>query len=140
MLTVLLLNSSIFFIIQAAEENIVVTDGSEVFLPDSSTEVEAANARRESIDGSDTINGHMSVLLPASSVLKAESLGLGCSAFKLGRDARGGSYDEHSDKNGKLNIDSDSYISELPSGCLTTSGQSRDTNDDTLVLHSAKVV
>jgi hypothetical protein len=133
MLTVVLLNSSIFFIIQAAEENIVVTDGSEVFLPDSSTEVEAANARRESIDGSDTINGHMSVL-------KAESLGLGCSAFKLGRDALGGSYDEHSDKNGKLNIDSDSYISELPSGCLTTSGQSRDTNDDTSVLHSAKVV
>ncbi|GLT54158.1 hypothetical protein SLA2020_273800 [Shorea laevis] len=92
----------------AAEESIVVADGFEVVLPDTSTEVEAANSRIESIDGSDTINGHMSEL-------KAESLELGCSAFKLGRDEQGGSYEEHSIKMGK------------------------NANDDTLVLHSAKV-
>lgn len=139
MLTAILLNSSNFFIIQAGEENIVVADGFKVFLPDTPTEVEAANARRESTDGSNTINGHISVLLPASSELKAESLELGCSALKLGRDAHGGSYEEHSDINEKVNINSDSYISDRPSGGLTTSGQSRDANDDTLVLHSAKV-
>ncbi|XP_062166108.1 protein RRP6-like 2 [Alnus glutinosa] len=123
----------------AAEENIVVADGFEVFLPDTPTEVEAANARRESIDCSNTINGHISVLLPASSELKAESSELGCSALKLGRGAHGGSYEEHSDKSEEVNINSDSCISDRPSGGLTTSGQSRDANDDTLVLHSAKV-
>lgn len=132
-LSVILLNSSNFFIIQAAEESIVVADGFEVVLPDTPAEVEAANSRIESIDGSDTINGHMSEL-------KAESLELGCSALKLGRDEQGGSYEEHSDKNGKVSIDSGSYISEPPSGGLSTSGQSRNANDDTLVLHSAKVV
>ncbi|KAG6642846.1 protein RRP6-like 2 isoform X1 [Carya illinoinensis] len=120
-----------------SEENIVVTDGSEAFLHDAPAYSQGANARGESIEAGDVKNSN-SVLLPACSEHKDESLELGCSASELGRDGQGGSF-EVLDKNVKVNTGSDGYIAELPTERLAAL-QSSKANDDTLVSASTKVV
>ncbi|KAL4607149.1 hypothetical protein ACB092_09G153700 [Castanea dentata] len=120
-----------------ASEETTVTDGSDAFSPDAPRKREAANARRVSIDGGDTMNGNMSALLH-SPQLKDESSELGCSASEVDKDGRGFPF-EHSDKSGNISINSDGYSSQLVGGSLTT-GQSRDAIDDTSVLGSAKLV
>lgn len=132
------LNSNNVFIVQLSEGNVVVTDGAEAILLDTSTDFRAANTITESMEGADMIGGNKSATSLAFSEPKEESPEPGCTSSELSRDGEGGS-SELSDKSGKFNIGYDSRIAEPPIGRLATCGQ-RSANDDNLVLHSAEVL